>query len=241
MYSQTPMMVDHGLRRVGEGSVQETIQAPLVRDCYPGGERAAVLFGAAGREDVDVRVLGRGRQFILSLVDPKILPQGVGVYERWEREINTKKKSPVRVRGLRLATEQDRLDLLDGEARMKLYACVVEVANSTIPDINPVDGLRDLIIYQKTPVRVSHRRAMMTREKTVYKTTCVTISPTLFILWIQTSGGCYIKEFVHSDCGRTIPSVSSMLGASARLLSLDYFGSTKDNFDDIQLVSGHDT
>jgi len=182
-----------------------------------------------------VRVLGNGRPFILSLLDPKSETEPSATQLRiWEDRINLA-GTPIRVKDLRLATDDDRKNLLDGEHRKKLYACVVEVLNGTVPDENPVDGLRDLLINQNTPIRVAHRRAMMVRQKTIFKTTCCSISPSLFIMWIEASGGCYIKEFVHSDCGRTHPSVASMLGKEARLLSLDYYGSSKQSFEDVKL------
>jgi tRNA U54 and U55 pseudouridine synthase Pus10 len=35
------------------------------------------------------------------------------------------------------------------------------------------------------------------------------------------SAGTYIKEFVHGDLGRTVPSVGSLLGSEADILQLD--------------------
>lgn len=42
-----------------------------------------------------------------------------------------------------------------------------------------------------------------------------------FELSLLTSAGTYIKEFVHSDEGRTEPSVGTLLGCKADILSLD--------------------
>lgn len=35
-----------------------------------------------------------------------------------------------------------------------------------------------------------------------------------FCLRMSTSAGTYVKEFVHGDCGRTSPSISSLLGGA---------------------------
>ena len=39
-----------------------------------------------------------------------------------------------------------------------------------------------------------------------------------------TQAGTYVKEFVHSDFGRTCPSVGSLLGCEADILQLDVLG-----------------
>ena len=39
-----------------------------------------------------------------------------------------------------------------------------------------------------------------------------------------TQAGTYVKEFVHSDFGRTHPSVGSLLGCEADILQLDVLG-----------------
>ena len=41
------------------------------------------------------------------------------------------------------------------------------------------------------------------------------------ILHIMASAGTYIKEFVHSDLGRTVPSIGSILECEADILQLD--------------------
>jgi tRNA U54 and U55 pseudouridine synthase Pus10 len=38
---------------------------------------------------------------------------------------------------------------------------------------------------------------------------------------LLTSAGTYIKEFVHGDLGRTVPSVGSLLDSEADILQLD--------------------
>ena len=41
------------------------------------------------------------------------------------------------------------------------------------------------------------------------------------VLELTTQAGTYIKEFVHSDGGRTTPSLGSLLGCTAEILQLD--------------------
>ena len=42
-----------------------------------------------------------------------------------------------------------------------------------------------------------------------------------FNLFLTTSAGTYVKEFVHGDRGRTRPNVGSVLGCDADILQLD--------------------
>ena len=37
----------------------------------------------------------------------------------------------------------------------------------------------------------------------------------------MTSAGTYVKEFIHSDLGRTMPNLGSLLGCEADILQLD--------------------
>lgn len=90
---------------------------------------------------------------------------------------------------------------------------VLEKLNST-----PVP----LVLQQKTPIRVLHRRSLMTRERSVYSIKAIPCkSKRMFKLYVKTQAGTYVKEFVHGDLGRTRPSVSEILGCGADIVSLD--------------------
>ena len=64
--SQSPWFVDGKTTR--DGSVEEII-ANAVKPFFEADN--AQLHGS-GREDIDVRMLGRGRPFVLELVNPKL-------------------------------------------------------------------------------------------------------------------------------------------------------------------------
>ena len=74
---------------------------------------------------------------------------------------------------------------------------------------------------QLTPVRVSHRRTMLDRPRTVHWLRARRIKPHFLRLWLKTQAGFYIKEFVHGDFGRTTPNLGTMLGCECDILSLD--------------------
>ena len=81
-----------------------------------------------------------------------------------------------------------------------------------------------LTIQQRTPVRVLHRRCNMIRERKVLCATATRIDDHHFRLEISTQAGTYVKEFVYGDFGRTVPSVSSIMGCKTNLLKLDCEG-----------------
>ena len=62
-----------------------------------------------------------------------------------------------------------------------------------------------------TPIRVLHRRSPLIREKLIYKIALEKINELIYVCYLSTSAGTYIKEFVHSDLGRTEPSLTSLV------------------------------
>jgi tRNA U54 and U55 pseudouridine synthase Pus10 len=81
-----------------------------------------------------------------------------------------------------------------------------------------------LTIFQKTPIRVLHRRANLRRERVILSAKSIRIDNHHFWLSLTTSAGTYVKEFVGGDLGRTNPSISSLLGSKVSLLELDCEG-----------------
>ena len=65
-------------------------------------------------------------------------------------------------------------------------------------------------IDQKTPTRVSHRRANKIRKKKIYKIKGKYLKPHLFEFVIETQGGTYVKELISGDEGRTNPSFAQI-------------------------------
>jgi hypothetical protein len=78
-----------------------------------------------------------------------------------------------------------------------------------------------LTIYQKTPLRVMHRRSLMTRTRTIYAIETTYLNEHFFLMRLVTSAGAYVKEFVHGDLGRTKPNIASLLNTQAEILQLD--------------------
>lgn len=98
------------------------------------------------------------------------------------------------------------------EGKHKTYVAVVYCEDAITPEqLKTLEAITDLEIKQKTPVRVLHRRSLLTRDKMIYNMKTTYVNPHHFILELEASGGTYIKEFVHGDLGRTRPNVGEIL------------------------------
>ena len=80
-----------------------------------------------------------------------------------------------------------------------------------------------LVLKQKTPIRVLHRRSLATRSRSILEMEARLLEnqTEIFKLRLKTEAGTYVKEFVHGDFGRTQPSIAQLLGMEADILGLD--------------------
>ncbi|CAL1296093.1 unnamed protein product [Larinioides sclopetarius] len=214
--SQTPWLVD-GERKM-ESSVNELItdvvQKRILAD--------KIIFSASGREDVDVKMLGDGRPFVLELLNPRRLEWSDEEIKAIEEEIN-KSSDLIAVKNLQVISKLDTLLLKEGEElKRKNYTALCLVERTLSPeDVKKLESLKDLKLNQKTPIRVLHRRTLATREKLLHSMQAKIISDHLLQLKLETQAGTYVKEFVHGDFGRTRPSLGTLLNTNADILELD--------------------
>ncbi len=175
------------------------------------------IFHGAGREDIDVRMLGNGRPFILEIKSPR--KRKINLDEISE-EINRSGK--VEVLDVRFSTREEMESILTTSHR-KIYEAIVYVEEGVDErDVRKVERtLTGALIQQKTPVRVLKRRVDIIRERRVYLAEGKIIDENHFRLKLLTDGGLYIKELISGDGGRTVPSVSSILGKRAWCEALD--------------------
>ena len=82
-------------------------------------------------------------------------------------------------------------------------------------------SLSGKVISQETPKRVSHRRAAKTRKRRVSSVDKVSVEGNEIEMTLRCEAGTYIKELVHSDEGRTSPSVKSVMGSECHVIWLD--------------------
>lgn len=213
---QTPWLVD-GVRKA-ESSVQELITNKMV-ECV----RASDLkFSSSGREDCDVRMLGTGRPFLVELIQPKTFELTEAELLKLEKDINASSQA-VAVRQLKVVSKTaSALLKLGEEKKRKEYTALVWTSEAITPQaIECLSAMKDVELAQKTPIRVLHRRTLTTRMRTVYSMQASYISEHRFSLALTTQAGTYVKEFVHSDFGRTKPSLCDLMKQEVDILSLD--------------------
>ena len=182
-------------------------------------------FHGGGREDIDVRMLGDGRPFIIELRNPKIrtlnLPQ-------IQKKVNKTNKRKVKISNLQYSSKSEvkRLKKNAEETRKTYLAKVVSEKKINKENFKRKltllkTTLIDKKIKQRTPIRVSHRRADKVREKKIYNIDGKYRKSTLFEFIIETQGGVYIKELITGDEGRTNPSFSEIFNSPLVCKELD--------------------
>lgn len=178
---------------------------------------------------MDVRCLGNGRPFVLEIPDSykTVLPSDIA--ERIESLVSDSKM--VSIKDLQIVSREDTKHVKCGEEqKKKIYRalCCVPgedvVSQSIIDKINAVD--KEFVIDQATPIRVLHRRTLLKRPRTIFSLSAQLVQnqPSVFIVDVVTQAGTYIKELVHGEFGRTVPSLTSIVGKQLDIISLDVMG-----------------
>jgi tRNA U54 and U55 pseudouridine synthase Pus10 len=180
-------------------------------------------FHAAGREDVDVRMLGPGRPYMIELIDSKPAVIPLSSIARAHEMLNQRAGGRLMTFPLSPASREESSRLSNGaESKRKSYSALVwSSAPHTREKLKELidDKVHNLVVKQLTPIRVMHRRTLMTRAKKIHSASSLWISTHYFLLTLTTSAGTYVKEFVHGDLGRTRPNVGELLSAGAPLTS----------------------
>ena len=78
-----------------------------------------------------------------------------------------------------------------------------------------------MVVEQQTPKRVSHRRADKNRKRRIISVDEVNFDGEEIEVTLRCEAGTYIKELVHSDEGRTNPSVAGVLETACEVIWLD--------------------
>jgi tRNA pseudouridine synthase 10 len=200
----------------GSGMNYPSVEEEIGRALMAAFGASGCTLHASGREDVDVRCLGNGRPFVMELAAPKKRMADLRAIER-----GLGKNENVRAVGL-CFVRKGFIDSVCNSHFEKEYEAVVSADRPlTAADAKKLAALSGTALGQHTPTRVLARRSDMLRERTVYKISAQPIEGGKLRLRILAEAGTYIKEFIHSDAGRTKPSVSSALSCRAACDSLD--------------------
>ena len=214
--SQSSWITRFGVKRY-PFSVQDAY-TPLL-ELYEG---VSIVIHAAGREDVDVRMLGFGRPIVVEVKEPRRRRVDVKVAERL---VNDKWPGLFETRLLSRTTRSFMRTVVKGvegeERHSKVYRALVYVPDGVHHDeLRRLEGFfRNRLVRQRTPKRVRHRRADVIRERRVFAVSALPLSDYTFIALIKAEGGLYIKELVNGE--ETWPSFPEVLGKSSYCVELD--------------------
>ena len=175
-------------------------------------------FHGAGREDIDVLMLGSGRPFVLEIKEPKIRNLDLAKIEKEVNEINEGKTA---YHNLKLCERPRKAEIKQSSPdTYKVYNAIVKCDEAFDEDkLEELTKLNE--INQQTPLRVLRRRTDMVRVKHVLGLSYEIIDDRTFSMRIKTEGGLYIKELISGDEGRSNPNVSEILGVNAICEQLD--------------------
>ena len=204
---------------------QTSVEELIIPEFIKASKSTGVKFHGAGREDIDVRMLGKGRPFILELQNPVIRLLNL---ENLEKRVNKITRKKVKIHGLQFSNKNKVISIkTNAENTKKLYKALVQSEKRiTKTQFNEFlnllqNQLVDKKLSQRTPERVSHRRADKVRTKIIYELNGRYLKSNLFEFTIKTQGGTYIKELINGDEGRTINSFTELFGAPLICKELD--------------------
>jgi tRNA pseudouridine synthase 10 len=190
----------------------------------PAIERAAggtsSSFHGAGREDVDVRMLGRGRPFVVSVEEPRRRAPDLGDVAE---EIAVASAGRVEVEELLVVPRADLGRITSGHGEKTYRAVVAATGDAEFP-ADAAGRLAPLVgaeLSQRTPRRVDERRADLVRLRRVLAVEVESAEPRRLTLVLRTDPGTYVKELISGDEGRTAPSVAALVGVACVCEELD--------------------
>ena len=195
-------------------SVEELLSEPILE--ATNGWQAK--FHGAGREDIDVLMLGSGRPFVLEIKEPKIRKINL---DALEEKINKMTEGKTSYHNLKFCERNRKAEIkVSSSDAYKIYKALVKCDKpydkDKLASLNNLDE-----IHQQTPLRVLHRRADKVRIKHVHNVSCEIIDDTTFEMTVKTEGGLYIKELISGDEDRTKPNVGEVLGVKSICEQLD--------------------
>jgi tRNA pseudouridine synthase 10 len=200
-------------------SVEEFISPPVL----VAAQGVDSKFHGAGREDIDARMLGNGRPFALEISEPK---KRTLDFINLKSVIDQNAQGKVEVEFEGLTTRTKVRELKTQSSRIaKGYRAVValESGDDIDEDIlySAASELSDTVIQQRTPIRVSHRRADKVRPRKVVSFEIESITPEYVTIHVICEGGLYVKELINGDDGRTEPNFADLIGTPAAVKYLD--------------------
>ena len=194
-------------------SVEELVAAPVLAATQGEGTR----FHGMGREDIDARMLGTGRPFVLEILRPKVRSVDPSALET---EVRTRSGERVEVLGLTVSEAARVVQVKEAGPSKSYRVCVI----GPVTEDKVKEALTFAVgraIAQRTPTRVAHRRSDRVRPRRILEARLVEFAEGRFTLDLRAEAGTYIKEWVEGDGGRTDPNLAQLVGAPLSVESLD--------------------
>ncbi|MEC7726402.1 MAG: tRNA pseudouridine(54/55) synthase Pus10 [Planctomycetota bacterium] len=202
-----------GFGKLTKDSVQELIGRRVI----PQMQAKTGKFHGAGREDIDVLMLGLGRPFVFEVVGAKnpnldLEALRLDIVERAEGAIELAPFERV---------DRKRVVYWKETHFDKVYRAEVAVASTPADEaLASVQAFAGGIL-QRTPQRVAHRRADLERERRLRVLSLEPRDDGALELRVVCQHGTYVKEWISGDEERTSPSLATLLGVGCRCAVLD--------------------
>ncbi len=168
-------------------------------------------FHAAGREDIDVLMLGDGRPFVIEISEPKKRSPNL---DQLTHDINKYADGKISVHDLEIADRSTLQKLkTSAESNVKEYRALI-TTQEIVSDRKlkkAEKSFKNIEIEQRTPTRVAHRRSDLIRKKRIHEVKLKKQDEILLEGFFKVQGGTYIKELISGDDGRTVPSIAQLL------------------------------
>ncbi|MHA2137521.1 MAG: tRNA pseudouridine(54/55) synthase Pus10 [Candidatus Hodarchaeales archaeon] len=202
---------------------QESVEEYTTTPFFEAAKGISSKFHGSGREDIDARMLGTGRPFVIEISEPRIRNLDFSTITKQIAE-NSKGKVEVTIEGLTTRTKVREIKTRSSR-NAKAYRAVVSLEKSLPDDHSLLESVSEeftnSLIQQRTPIRVAHRRADKIRTRKVSSFTIENVTKDELTVHLVCEGGLYVKELISGDQGRTQPNFSERLGIPAVVKELD--------------------
>lgn len=200
---------------------KDSVQELIARVAMPRFKGRRNKFHGAGREDVDVRMLGEGRPFVFEVVKAKRPVVDLG---ELRDDVNRRADGRIELSELRYCGRRRVVEIKEARhpkdycARVRFEPAVsAEELGRRLEEVHAQGRIE---IIQGTPERVAHRRADLERRRWVELRHCEPEGED-WLLTIRSAHGTYVKEAISGESGRTRPSLSELVGVPCVCRELD--------------------
>ncbi|MCA8952005.1 MAG: hypothetical protein KDE27_21020 [Planctomycetes bacterium] len=195
---------------------KESVQELIGRRILPRMQAKTGKFHGAGREDIDVLMLGRGRPFVYEVIGAR---NPLIDLEELRRDIEARAEGAIELDPF-VRVGRERVVYWKNTHFDKIYRVDVAADGAIDPARAAAAAQFAGTIVQRTPQRVAHRRADLDRERSL-AVLGLAVTDGGVELRVRCQHGTYVKEWISGDEGRTTPSLSDLLGVPCTCRQLD--------------------